>query len=411
MVMYEFPEKDLQPVEGGITAPQGFRALGTSGGIKLTGGRDIGLIYSEFPAIASGVFTTNLFKAAPVKITMSRINNPIRAIIVNSGNANSLTGKEGLKDAEEMVKAVEKALRLPEGSVLVASTGVIGRRLNMKNVLYGIKKLTDRILEESDVKAFAEAIMTTDRKMKITAYKVMLKENTYVTIGGVAKGAGMISPNLATMLAFITTDALIKKDLLDEALKEAVEETFNKITIDGDQSTNDMVIVLANGLMDKIEINEKDEVYERFKRGLKKVCEDLAMEIVQDGEGATKVIKITVKNALRRKDAVEVARNIANSLLVKTMFFGESPNWGRILVAIGKSDLAGFREEKLEVVVNKIPIFRNGEFVREKEADAEMAIKQRKIEIEVDLGVGVFSETIWTTDLSYDYIKINAHYT
>ncbi|MEN2998720.1 MAG: bifunctional glutamate N-acetyltransferase/amino-acid acetyltransferase ArgJ [Brevinematia bacterium] len=398
----------MRRISGGVTAPRGFRANGVAGGIKLSGRKDISLIISEVPSVSAGVFTTNVFKSASVLVSMEILKkNPtgIRGIIANSGNANCLTGERGIEDARRMARLVEEKLGFSENSVLVASTGIIGKPLPMDVVEYGIAKVCERIKHESSSSNSAEGIMTTDTKIKETAIQHISGLETF-KIGAIGKGSGMINPMMATMLCFVTTDAKITCELLQKALKKAVDETFNRISVDGDMSPNDTVLVLANG-MSEFSVEKEDRNFELFTDYLREVLNDLAMMIVEDGEGVTKVVKIEVINASREKVAQSIARKIGNSLLVKTMLFGENPNWGRIIAAIGSAG-EQVKPNKLVVKVNDKVIFDRGNYLGYPSNDV---LKGKNINILVDLGTGKRKYFLFTTDLSYEYVKINAEYT
>jgi len=398
----------MNRVQGGVIAPRGFRATGVASGIKISGKKDMSLILSDRPCTVGAVFTTNIFKAAPIIVSQEIIKaNPIgiRGIVVNSGNANCLTGEEGIKNAYTMAQLTEKYLNLPSNSILVASTGIIGKQLPMNVVEYGISKLSQRISIENNSSLAAEGIMTTDTKMKQSSFQYISGLDSF-RIGAIGKGSGMINPSMATMLCFVTTDVKISYELLNEALRESVEETFNRISVDGDMSTNDTVFVLANGAS-SFEITKKDEKFSVFFEHLKALLNDIAMMIVDDGEGITKIMKVTVNNARKKEDAEKIARRVANSLLVKTMLFGENPNWGRIISAIGSSGVS-LSPSKLNVKVNGVIIFQNGNYIGYSSNDI---LKDRDINIDVDLNLGKSSFFVYSTDLTYDYVKINAEYT
>lgn len=398
----------MQKVSGGVTAPKGFRAIGVAGGIKLSGRKDISLIVSDVDCVSAGVFTTNIFKAAPVVVSQEILKkNPtgIRGIVANSGNANCLTGEKGINDARTMAMIVEERMGFAQNTVLVASTGIIGKFLPMEVVEYGIVKACDRIKQESSSTAAAEGIMTTDTRPKEVAVQYISGLETF-KIGAIGKGSGMINPSMATMLCFITTDVKITRELLQSALEETVEDTFNRISVDGDMSTNDTVFILASGLSE-FTVDKKDEKYKIFVSHLKEVMSSIALMIVEDGEGVTKVIKIEVINARKKQSAENIARKVANSLLVKTMFFGENPNWGRIISAIG-STKENINPQNLKVIINQKKIFDNGNYIGYPSNDI---LKERYINLTIDLGMGKETFTLYTNDLSYDYVKINAEYT
>lgn len=372
---------------GGITAPVGFLASGIHSGIKRTG-KDIALIYSEIPCIASGLFTTNKASAAPVKLTKERIKKGIaQAIIVNSGNANCMTGKRGMKDAKLIGKIVSSNLKMNESSVLIASTGVIGRPLPVKKIERNIPILIKRLSRDGGNDA-ALAIMTTDTKPKEIAVKINTGKDGF-TISGIAKGAGMIYPHLATMLAFITTDALIEQTALTYALKTAVNISFNSITVDGCMSTNDMVLVLANGLAKNHLISIENRAFKMFCEGMNYVCLQLAKRIIQDAEGSTKFVTIRVEGANSYSQAKRVAMAIANSNLVKASIFGEDHNRGRIMAAVGSCGM-NLDIENVSVRLN--------------------SFKKDDINIIVDLNRGECKATVYTSDLSPEYVRLNARY-
>ncbi len=397
---------------GGISSVKGFRVNGIACGLKELSFKDLGIIYSETLCDVAALFTNNKIKSAHIIVDAERLDNKIHAIVVNSGNANCLTGEIGIKNAKEMLQAVEKSLNLPEDSVLVASTGVIGKFLNMDVVLYGIEKLCRIIRMESDEKNFSHAIMTTDRKIKTAAVEFEINGKK-IRIGGAVKGAGMIKPALsefhATMLAFIVTDAKIEKKALKEALIEATELSFNRICVDNDTSTNDSVFLLSNSMAENPKIFLGTEAYEIFKSHLVNLCQFLARMIVKDGEGATKIVKIVVENALTETDAYKMARAIGESYLVKTAIFGQSPNWGRILAAIGYSG-GKFDLKRLKLYFNDLLIFSDGEVVPENESKAGNEMISNEMTIRVDINLGRKNYFIWTSDLSCDYVKINASY-
>ncbi len=399
-------------IQGACAAPRGFKATGLSCSIKKTGEKDLGIIYSKTPCKAAGVFTKNKVKAAPVLICKERINNPINAIIVNSGNANACTGKRGMDNALKMVKIIEDTLEFPTGSVLVCSTGVIGEQLPMQTLEYGVNKICKNILKpqfEND-SLFSEAIMTTDKRKKEIALKVRIGKDV-IKIGASGKGSGMIAPNMATMLTFVTTDAKISQVALENALKDAIEETFNSITIDGEMSTNDTVLILANGLAENQEINIDTEEYEVFKAALFEVCMHIAWEIIKDGEGSSKQITVNVKGAASKQDAKKVAFGIANSLLFKTACFGMDPNWGRILSAAGSVENVLLSPDKIDLFIGDIQAVKNGALFEEYvEAEAAKYLKKKKNTFTINLNQGEHEKTVYTTDISFEYVRINSQY-
>lgn len=393
----------------GITGPKGFFAAGVHSGIKKMK-KDLALIYSDAPANAAGIFTTNKVPAAPVMVDKQQldISSTFRAILVNSGNANACTGERGYEDAWTMVRETANALGIGQREVLVSSTGVIGQYLPMDRIQSGIQEAAS-YLDADGHTAAAEAIMTTDKFSKELAVRVAVN-GVDVTIGGMAKGSGMIAPNMATMLAFITTDANISPALLHSSLKEAADHSFNRITVDGDTSTNDMVLILANGRAGNRElVSSDDPAFGPFYDALEYLLVRLSKMIVLDGEGATKFVEINVGGALSEEDAVQAARSIANSNLVKTAINGEDANWGRILAAVGYSG-ANFRPENVEISFDEVPILRQGYLIDFSEEDAKRVLKQKEIRINVDLNEGGSSACFWTCDLSKDYVAINANY-
>ncbi len=409
----------MKEIKGGITAPRGFKAAGISCGIKKGGkpplkrgaaeaAKDLALIYSEVMAKAAAVFTTNQVKAAPLKVSAEHIKDEkAQAIVINSGIANAATGKKGLKDAEEMTQATAQILGIEKENVLVASTGTIGTFLPMNKIAEGIKEAKGKLSGEGGGDA-ASAIMTTDTFPKEVAVELDIGGKRSV-IGGMAKGAGMIFPHLATMLSFITTDVAIGGELLKKALKSSIAKSFNTITVDGEESTNDMVVILANGLAGNEEIDKENEDFKKFSSGLDEVTLKLAKMIVKDGEGATKFIEIEVKNALKLEDAKRIAFSIANSLLVKTAIFGEDANWGRIMAAIGNSGVK-IEEEKIDIYLGNLKLASKGCGIGFNGKMAKKILKGKEIKIIVDLNLGEKSAKVWTCDLTPDYVKINAHY-
>ncbi|MDP9751638.1 bifunctional glutamate N-acetyltransferase/amino-acid acetyltransferase ArgJ [Thermoanaerobacter pentosaceus] len=401
----------LEILEGSIELPKGFLASGIFAGIKKRK-KDVALIYSEKEANASAVFTTNKVKAAPVILDMERIKKGVaQAIVVNSGNANACTGENGLEDAINMAKKVSQLLKIDEKSVLVCSTGVIGVPLPMEKVLKGIEVAAENLSTEGGYQA-AEAIMTTDTFLKGVTAKFVIEGKT-VTMTGFAKGSGMIHPNMATMLSFILTDASITKTALDKAFKETVEKTYNMISVDGDMSTNDTAIILANGEAQNKTIEEGTHEFDIFYRALEHVNKILAKLIVKDGEGATKFMEVNVINAKTEKDARLAAKSIVNSNLVKTAIFGEDANWGRILAAVGYSG-ADFDASRVDIYLKsmkgEIKVCENGGYIFFDEALAKEILKEKEITVTVDMKAGEYSGTAWGCDLSYDYVKINGSY-
>lgn len=386
----------------------GFLANGISVGIKENNKKDLSLIFSKVPARAAALFTTNRFKAAPVLLDMERMRNGlIQAIVTNSGNANASTGKQGYDDARAMSRAVALELGIREDLVLVASTGVIGEELPLKKIVDGTKNLVDG-LSPDGIPSAQEAIMTTDKFPKIESGKCTV-EGKEVTICGIAKGAGMIEPHMATMLSFIMTDADIDHDYLNRVFKQSVDRSFNAITVDGCMSTNDTVVILANGVAGNKQIQGRSKDAALFRDTLFHVMTGLATSMVKDGEGATKVIEIVIHGAKSLADARKVAYNIANSNLVKTAFFGQDPNWGRIIAAVGSAGVA-VSPEDIELYLDDVPLFLKGRGMREKRKELSGIMKKDTIQVMVNLGMGSRSFRLYTSDLSYEYVTINAEY-
>ncbi|MFW0861725.1 MAG: bifunctional glutamate N-acetyltransferase/amino-acid acetyltransferase ArgJ [Dethiobacter sp.] len=394
-------------IDGGVTAAQGFKAAGIPCGIKKNK-KDLALIYSEAPAHAAGVYTKNRFAAAPVIVSREHLaSGRARAIICNSGNANACTGQQGLEDARRMAEITAQHLGLSDDEVVVASTGVIGEYLPMKMVEAGIEQIVGNLTKQGGADA-AEAIMTTDLVEKVTAYALEIG-GMKVTVGGIAKGSGMIHPNMATMLGFITTDCAIAPGLLQKALLYTVDRSYNLITVDGDTSTNDMVVVLANGMAQNPLITSENDDYHRFVAVLQRVNTELSKKIVRDGEGATKFLEVTIKHAASFAVAKKLAMGILKSSLVKTAFFGEDANWGRIVSAMGQTDV-DFRPELVNIWLGDLQVTKDGQGMRFDEEHAKEVLQKKDIKITVDLGMGGETVTAWGTDLSYDYVTINASY-
>lgn len=386
----------------------GFLANGVHAGIKPNGARDLAMLFSTRPAKAAGVFTTNGFKAAPVLIDMERIRSGTsQAVIVNSGIANAATGAEGFADALAVSQAASRELGIADDLVLVASTGVIGHRLPLRKIEAGMRGLVAGL--HADGIPDAEAgIMTTDRFPKIAFRKGEIGRQE-ITICGIAKGAGMIEPHMATMLAFIMTDAAIGSEALDTVFRQSVERSFNSVTVDGCMSTNDTALILANGFAGNREITKRSGALDRFGEMLSALLAELARGLVRDGEGATKVIEIAVEEAKTLSDAKRVAYAVANSNLVKTAFFGGDPNWGRIISAVGSVGI-DLPVDRVRLFFEDIPVFAEGKGSLEQVERLTGIMKQTDIRVRIGLGMGRRSWTICTSDLSFEYIKINAHY-
>jgi len=392
---------------GGITSPLGFIASGAMGAIKYER-KDVALFYSDREASAAGVFTTNIVKAAPVLLTMEHLKDgTARAVVANSGNANACVGPQGLSDALAMANEAAQLLGLPTEQVLVASTGVIGQPLPMDRVLSGVRSAAAELSREGGHDA-ATAIMTTDTVAKEAAVTVELG-GVQATIGGMAKGSGMIHPNMATMLCFVTTDAAIDPRLLQQALTTAVECTFNMITVDGDTSTNDMVLVLANGAAGNLLISAEDADYAAFAEALEAVCRKLAVAVAADGEGSTRLLEVRVQGAATQQDARLVARAVASSSLVKAAVFGKDANWGRVICAAGYSG-ASFNPNAVDIYVGDIQVAKNGGALPFSEERATEALSGDRAEFTINLHNGDHEATAWGCDLTYDYVKINGSY-
>lgn len=397
--------------KGNITSPLGFQATGIACGIKKAA-KDLALLYSKTTAQAAGVFTTNQVKAAPLLVSQQNLEQgQIQAVVINSGNANACTGAKGLEDAWTMAEETAQVLNLSKEKVVVASTGVIGFPLPIGKVQEGIK-LASKNLSEQGGQAAAEAIMTTDTFPKQIALAMDL-DGKKVTLAGMAKGSGMIHPNMATMLGFITTDAAVVDGFLAELLKKAINKSFNMITVDGDTSTNDMVVIMANGLAGNKPLNKESAEVEKFSAALEYLTIYLAQQIVKDGEGASKLVEIQVKNALTESDAKKAAMSVATSSLVKTAIFGQDANWGRVIAAVGYSG-AEIRAEKIDIFLTsaagKEQMAQAGSGLAFDEEKAKKILAEKEICIIVDLQLGEQDAQVWTCDLTYDYIKINAHY-
>ena len=390
-----------------VCFPEGFLAGGLSCGIKKDGGKDLALIFSPSECISAATFTTNRVKSYSVLWSIRNIKNPINAILINSGNANAACGEEGWNITVRIMEELSAALNVPAKKILFASKGLIGNTLPEETINKSLKTLVERLSSQSGMDA-AESIITTDRTIKTENIITSIpgrKKNSHVKLGAMAKGAGMINPNMATMLAFITTDAVISKELLHLALKEAVGESFNMLTIDNDQSTNDTVFCLANGKAGNKNIRQNSEEFAVFYRALKDVCISLAKKIAKDGEGAKKFIEVSVYDAWSKKDARRIAKRIAGSNLVKTAIAGEWPNWGRIMAAAGsvcaRMDLSKL---KLEIgqwtVYNKNPVKINGSALKD-------YLSGNEINIKIHVAMGKESATAWGCDLTEDYVNIN----
>lgn len=400
----------IEWLEGGITAVPGILAGGVAAGIKPSGKKDLALIYSSSPARAAALFTRNQVKGAPVQVSMEHIRGGVaQAIVASSGCANVCTGDEGVKAAREMTRIVGELLGIPVKQVLVAATGVIGVPLPLDKVRAALPKLVKALSPQGGRHA-AEAIMTTDTRPKEAAARVEVGGRP-VTIGGVAKGVGMIEPHLATMFCFLATDAVISRVALDSVLKRAVDRSFNRITVDGDQSTSDTVAILANGLAENAPLERPGRPLRQFAAGVEAVAGRLARMLMKDGEGATHVVEVVVRGAANRRDALAAARSVANSPLVKTAINGQDPNWGRIMMALGKSS-ARVAQDRVGIAFNDEVVVEAGLLRPGARLDRVRAIMaEPEYVIAIDLGVGAGQERVWTCDLSEEYVRINGKYT
>ena len=395
-------------IDKGITAPIGYKAAGIHCGIKKLK-KDIALILSDYPATAAAVFTLNKVQAAPVLVSKEHLqtNGKFRAIIINSGNANACTGERGYDDAKKMAEETAQVLGIKTDEVFVGSTGVIGEPLPMEKIINGINQISQLANEYGYLDA-AEAIMTTDTFLKSFSSSFFI-EGAKVSIGGIAKGSGMIHPNMATMLGFITTDAAIEQETFQLLLKKIVDKTFNRIIVDGDTSTNDMVIALANGTSGIKPLKPETESYKIFEEQFYQVLKKLALDIVRDGEGATKLVEITVEGASTEIDAVKAAKAVALSPLVKTAIHGEDANWGRIITAVGYSGIE-FDPAKLEIIINDVPILTKNYVVALPIKEANQTLKSKNIHLLIKLNLNGGNATCWTCDFSEEYVKINGGY-
>jgi glutamate N-acetyltransferase/amino-acid N-acetyltransferase len=410
---------DWQVISGGVTAPRGFRAAGIRAGLKPSGLPDLALIVSDVEAIAAGVFTTSVVRAAPIDYCRQRLQakHSARAILCNAGQANAATGEQGWLDTLESAMMLGQALNIPSESVLIASTGVIGQRIKMDALKAGIPNLVAAV-SETGGDAAAKAICTTDLVPKSIALETTIGDRT-VRIGGMCKGSGMIHPNMATMLAFVTCDAAVSPSLWQKMLSRAADQSFNQITVDGDTSTNDSLFALANGQSRTPAITEMGAEAEKLEAMLTEVCQYLAKAIARDGEGATCLIEVQVTGAVDEEAARKVAKTIVGSSLVKSAIFGRDPNWGRIAAAAGRAGVA-FDQENLRIQLGDFLMMEHGQpmqFDRAaastylKAAAAGAYLKEDTVLISVSIGNGAGSGTAWGCDLSYDYVKINAEYT
>lgn len=405
----------MQEIDGGVTAAKGFQAASTAAGIKYKDRKDMAMIYSRQPCKAAGTFTTNVVQAAPVKWDQKIVRESAyaQAVVINAGIANACTGAEGMGYCRDTAQVAAECLGIPAEAVLVASTGVIGKQLPMEKLAAGVRAMVPRLEEsrESGLEA-SKAIMTTDTKNKEVAVQFQAGGRT-VTVGGMCKGSGMIHPNMCTMLAFVTTDAAISRELLQEALREDIRDTYNMISVDGDTSTNDTVLLLANGMAGNPEITEKNEDYQAFCQALNRVNQTLAKKMAGDGEGCTALFEVKVTGAENKDQAVTLSKSIITSSLTKAAIFGHDANWGRILCAMGYSG-ARFDPEKVDLyfesAAGKLQIIRDGVALDYSEEQATRILSESEVTAIADVKMGSASATAWGCDLTYDYVKINADY-
>ncbi|MDY5576676.1 MAG: bifunctional ornithine acetyltransferase/N-acetylglutamate synthase [Lachnospiraceae bacterium] len=407
----------MKQIEGGVTAAKGFKATGLEVGIKAghTGKKDMAMVYSEVPCKAAGTFTSNVVKAAPVKYDMDIVKNSpyVQAVVVNSGVANACTGEEGMKNCRLLADETARVLNIPDNSVIIGSTGVIGAQLPMDKMIKGVGSLAKQLGNTpEDATLAAEAIMTTDTVSKQIAYELEIGGKT-VTVGGMCKGSGMIHPNMCTMLAFVTTDVNISKEMLTEIVKEDVKDTFNMISVDGDTSTNDTMIVMANGLAGNPEITEKNEDYEKFAKALLAINTFLAKKMAGDGEGATALFEVKVTGADTKENAIILSKSVVTSSLVKCAICGHDANWGRILCALGYSGVQ-FDPEKVDIYfesrAGKLKIVENSVSTGYSEEIATKILSEDEVTALIDMKMGDACATAWGCDLTHEYVNINADY-
>ncbi|MFR1113813.1 MAG: bifunctional glutamate N-acetyltransferase/amino-acid acetyltransferase ArgJ [Blautia sp.] len=404
----------MRKIEGGVTAAKGYSAASTAAGIKKNGAKDMAMIYSRTPCVAAGTFTTNVVKAAPVKWDQEVVyHHPsAQAVVCNSGVANACTGAEGYGYCEETAQAAG-ALNIQKNAVLVASTGVIGQQLPMDKLRAGVEAMAPQLAESLEAgTAAAEAIMTTDTRKKEIAVSLEIGGKE-VVVGGMCKGSGMIHPNMCTMLSFVTTDVAIEKKLLQEALSASIQDTYNMVSVDGDTSTNDTVLLLANGMAGNEKICEKNGDYEKFLEALNQVNTYLAKCIAGDGEGATALFEVKILGAESKEQAVTLSKAVVTSNLTKAAIYGHDANWGRILCAMGYSG-ASFDPEKVDLffesAAGKIQIIENGVALDYSEETATKILSEDTVTAVADVKMGTCTATAWGCDLTYDYVKINADY-
>ena len=399
-------------IKGGVTAPQGFKASGTAAGLKKNGDLDLALVYSEDTCVTLGVYTTNVVKGHSLQVTAENLKKGYaNAVLINSGGANACVGRQGYLDAKEITEYCAEKLNIAPEHMLIGSTGVIGYPLKKDLINAGIDKLTGDFSNQENENGgnlAAKAIMTTDTFPKEIAVDLVL-DGKHVKIGAMAKGSGMIHPNMATMISIITTDANISRKTLEPMFRKIVGKTYNRVSIDGDTSVCDMTLIFANGLSNDTVIEEGSESYEKYSEALEYVCTELARMLAKDGEGATKLLEIQVKNAITAEDAYKIVVSVAKSPLVKTAVFGEDANWGRIITAAGYSG-AKFNPETVDIFIGGVKMCENGKALPFDEEKAKEALHKDEILVTIDLKAGEFFDRMWTCDFSYDYVKINGSY-
>jgi len=401
---------DIQWLEGGITTVPGILSSGIAAGIKPSGKKDLALIYSSVPARAAAVFTTNQVKGAPVLVSQEHVRDGrAQAILASSGCSNVCTGEQGIKDAREMTRTVGELLHVSARQVLIAATGVIGQHLPMDKIRAALPKLVKGLSPQGGRHA-AEAILTTDTKPKEAALRLEVAGRP-VTIGGIAKGVGMLEPHLATMFCFMATDAMIAPDALQSVVRRAVDRSFNRITVDGDQSTSDTVALLANGLAENAPLERGGKGLRQFARGLEALTTKLAKQLVEDGEGATKLVDVRLRGARTRREALLAARSVANSPLVRTALNGADPNWGRIMMALGKSTARVTADRVSIAIGDEILVERGVQKAGARLDRIRETMGHREYSISIDLGIGRGEDHVWTADLSEEYVRINGKYT
>jgi glutamate N-acetyltransferase/amino-acid N-acetyltransferase len=397
----------IKSLSGGVAAAAGFMGAGVACGVRDAGRRDLGLLFSELPCETAAVFTRNAVKGAPLVVTREAVETGgVQAVVANSGNANAATGGRGIEDARAMQALAAETLGIEASEVAVASTGVIGVHLPMDRISSGIRAASGKLDEGGE--GFAESILTTDTRAKEAVARVEIGGRT-ITVGGTAKGSGMIHPNMGTMLAFLATDAVVEKDCLKETLSRVTDRTFNRVTVDGDTSPSDMALLMANGAAGNEPLTLDSPDYPIFVEAIEDVAQTLAREIARDGEGATRLVEVAVEGAASEESAAALAKSVVGSNLVKAAVFGEDANWGRVLTAMGYSGEV-FDPEEVELWFGPIKVFSGGEPVPHEEAEANATLAAGQVKITVQLGEGDASATAWGCDLSYEYVRINGSY-